>query len=63
MSVATRNQKETEGSLKLAVASKSTKTKRSSVHSTTVATANNNGYNTNITFDIVDEKLFNYSTA
>ena len=62
MSVVTRKQKETEGSLKLAVASKSTKPKRS-VHSTTVATANNNGDNTNITFDIVDEKLFDYSTA
>ena len=63
MSVVTRKQKETEGSLKLAVASKSTKTKRSSVHSTTVATANNNGDNTNITFDIVNEKLFDYSTT
>ena len=56
MSVATRKQKETEGSLKLAVAP-------CSGHSTTVATANNNGDNTNITFDIVDEKLFDYSTA
>ena len=52
--MATQKQKEA-GSLKLAVASKSTKAKRSSMHSTTVATANNNSDNTNVTFDIVYE--------
>ena len=45
--MATQKQKEAV-SMKLAVASKSTKAKGSSVHSTTVATANKNGKYTNI---------------